>query len=129
MAEAAVVSQALPRGLLAPLQPVPPALPSSADLSSSEHTSGGRKRRAASSCAKAGLFLPARNAKAIEQLLCSDVLLHYLLQQCAFPGSPVGGAISARIFDGDNYNEMEEEEERQLDFDLDPSAFLKIEDF
>lgn len=32
------------------------------------------------------------------------------------------------IFDDGNYNEMEEEE-RQLNFDLDPSAFLKIEDF
>lgn len=66
----------------------------------------------------------------MKQLLCCNALLHYLLQQCAFPGSPVGGAISAQIFDGDNYNEMEEEdEERQLSFDLDPSALLKIEDF
>lgn len=32
------------------------------------------------------------------------------------------------IFDDGNYNETEEEE-RQLNFDLDPSAFLKIEDF
>lgn len=31
------------------------------------------------------------------------------------------------IFDDDNYNETKEE--RQLRFDLDPFAFLKIEDF
>lgn len=51
-------------------------------------------------------------------IYCCNVYSHALLSKVT---------SQLWIFDDDNYNETKEE--RQLRFDLDPFAFLKIEDF